>query len=119
MAKIHKLIAMMFSVVLLAACSDSVKDIEDTNEYMWQRHMNTEEFEQLKEGMTYMEVVEIARGGGEKEKDGKYIWHDEQIMTIAYEITFKDDKLTKKEQVTIQGHSTRDLKDEKEPAKPE
>ena len=119
MAKVHKLVAMIFTVILLAACSDSVKDIEDLNQYNWQRYMNAEEFEQLKEGMTYMEVVEIARGGGEKKKGGTYVWLDEQIMTIAYEVTFKNDQLTKKEQIIIQGHSTRDLNDEKEPAKPE
>lgn len=119
MVKIHKLFAITFSVALLAACSDSVEDIESSNQYNWQRHMNENEFEQLKEGMTYMDVVKVARGGGEKKEEGTYVWHDENVMTVAYEVTFQEDKLTKKETIAILGHSKRDLKDEKEPAKPE
>lgn len=120
MAKIHNVLSIMILTIVLAACGDPVKDIEETNEYNWQRHMNAEEFEQLKEGMTYMQVVEIARGGGEKQKGDIYLWYDEQMMTVGYEVAFKEDKLTNKEKIIIQGHSTRDLnKEEKEPAKPE
>ena len=118
MAKIHKIVVMMCCSLFLVGCSDAVENIEDLNQYSWQQYMSDTEFEQLKEGMTYMDVVEIARGGGEQKKGGKFIWRDEQLMTITYEITFDEDQLTKKEKVIIQGHSTRDLA-EKEPAKPE
>lgn len=121
MAKIHKFApALLCSVFLVACSSDPIEDIENTNQYSWQRYMNATEFEQLQEGMTYMEVVEIVRGAEQKKEDGKYIWHDEQLMTTAYAITFEQDKLKTKEKIMIQGHSKRDLaEEEKEPAKPE
>lgn len=109
---------MMILTIFLIACGDPIADLEESNKYSWQRHMNSTEFEQLTKGMTYMEVAEIAKGGGEKKKN-KYIWYDEKSMTTIYEVTFKEDKLTKKEQKEVQAHSTRGLKEEKEEAKPE
>ena len=120
MAKVHKFApALLCSVFLVACNSDPIEDIENTNQYSWQRYMNATEFEQLQEGMTYMEVVEIVRGAEQKKEDGKYIWHDERLMTTAYAITFGQDKLKTKEKIMIQGHSKRDLaEEEKERAKP-
>lgn len=71
--------------------------------------MNEEEFEQLEEGMSYMEVVEIARGGGEQLDDNTFIWLDELLMTQAYEVYFEDEQLVEKRRIEKRGHSIRDL----------
>lgn len=69
--------------------------------------MNQTEFEQLKEGMTYLEVIEIAGGPGEKVRDNHYRWDDEILLTQAYIVQFKDEKLLSKEIIIVKGHSTR------------
>ena len=71
--------------------------------------MNEEEFEQLEEGMSYMEVVEIARGRGEQLDENTFIWLDELLMTQAYEVYFEDEKLIEKRRIEKRGHSIRDL----------
>lgn len=88
-------------------------NIEDSNTYAWQKYMNEDEFNQLKEGMSYMEVVEVARGPGKQINDNKYIWQDELLITQAYEIEFKEDKLIDKKIIQKRGESTRDLPAEK------
>ena len=85
------------ATVILVGCGDPILDIEESNAYHWQKNMNEEEFEKIKEGMTYMEVVKIAGGAGEKLKKDQYRWNDEILMTKAYNVQFKDGKLVKKE----------------------
>lgn len=107
--QLHKLGVVLLGVVFVSACGDPIQEIEDSNKYSWQRHMNAEEFEQLEEGMTYEEVAQIARGAGEKEDDSTYIWRDEISMTQLYEVTFDNGQLVNKEQQIIHGHSKRGL----------
>ena len=71
--------------------------------------MNEQEFEQLEEGMSYMEVVEITRGGGEALDENTFIWLDELLMTQAYEVHFEEERLVKKRRVEQKGYSTRDV----------
>ena len=82
-------------------------NIEELNSYEWQRYMNEEEFEELKTGMTYLEVVEVAKGRGEWADDSVYEWKDELLMTQAYVIRFQSGKLISKEIVNKRGYSTR------------
>ncbi|MGE8038113.1 hypothetical protein B1B04_22565 [Lysinibacillus sp. KCTC 33748] len=91
------------AAVILVGCGDSILDIEESNAYHWQKNMNEAEFEKIKEGMTYMEVVKIAGGAGETLKKDQYRWNDEILMTKAYNVQFKDDKLVKKEISEIKG----------------
>lgn len=84
-------------------------DIEESNSYHWQKNMNEHEFAQLKQGMTYMDVVEIAGGdASEMIESNYYRWNDEILMTQAYIIQFKDDKLVNKEVIAVKGYSTRE-----------
>ncbi len=86
---------------------NKIHNIEDTNAYYWQKYMNEEEFAQLKHGMSYMDVVKIAKGGGEQVSDNVFQWKDEILMTQGYEIHFKDDKLIDKKIYEKRGYSTR------------
>ncbi len=95
-------------LAILGGCVDRIIEIEESNTYHWQKNMNQTEFEQLKEGMTYLEVVEIAGGSGEKVKNNHYRWDDEILLTQAYIVQFKDEKLIGKEIVIVKGHSTRE-----------
>lgn len=92
------------AIVILAGCGDPILDIEESNAYHWQKNMNQAEFEKLKEGMTYMEVVKIAGGAGELVKDGQYRWNDEILMTKTYIVRFKGDKLVDKKVSEVKGH---------------
>jgi len=85
------------AIVILAGCGDPILEIEESNAYHWQKNMNEAEFEKLKEGMSYMEVVKIAGGAGEMVKKDQYRWNDEILMTKTYIVRFKDDKLINKE----------------------
>ena len=116
-----KKIILLSCFILLTACSkNKIINIEESNNYQWQKYMNEDEFQQLKKGQSYMEVVEIAGGEGKPLKNGQYVWGDELFMTHAYEITFKNDKLVKKEIIELRGTSTRDIIEiKKEPAKRE
>ncbi|MEQ6357931.1 hypothetical protein ABNX05_25385 [Lysinibacillus sp. M3] len=91
------------AAVILVGCGDPILDIEESNAYHWQKNMNEAEFEKIKEGMTYMEVVKIAGGAGETLKKDQFRWNDEILMTKAYNVQFKDDKLVKKEISEIKG----------------
>ncbi|MEC1180817.1 hypothetical protein P9B03_20410 [Metasolibacillus meyeri] len=82
-------------------------DIEDSNAYVWQKYMSEQEFNQLEEGMSYLDVVNTAKGMGALQKDGIYIWQDEDTLTKAYEIQFQNDQLVEKKVVELKGHSTR------------
>ena len=102
-----KLCMVLLVMVTLVGCGDPILEIEENNKYHWQKYMNQEEFDRLEEGMTYLEVVEIAGGRGEEIESNKYQWRDEILMTQAYVIEFKDDQLLSKEVVELRGNSTR------------
>ncbi|MFJ7954641.1 hypothetical protein ACIQZG_24395 [Lysinibacillus sp. NPDC096418] len=105
----RKLCVLLFIVATaaLVGCGDPILDIEEKNIYHWQKYMNQKEFDSLKEGMSYFEVVECAGGRGEKVKNNIYRWRDETLMTQAYVIEFKDDQLISKKVVELKGHSNR------------
>ena len=102
-------ITLMAAFCLIGCSSNKIAKIEDSNEFIWQKYMNEEEFEKLEEGMSYMEVVEIARGRGEQLDENTFIWSDELLMTQAYEVYFEDEKLVDKRRIEKRGHSRRDL----------
>ncbi|QDQ01111.1 hypothetical protein FOH38_11985 [Lysinibacillus fusiformis] len=95
-------------LVIVGGCVDRIIEIEESNTYHWQKNMNQAEFEQLKEGMTYLEVAEIAGGAGERTKNNHYRWNDEILLTQAYIVQFKDEQLISKEVIIVKGHSTRE-----------
>ena len=99
----------MAAICLIGCSSTKIAKIEESNAFIWQKYMNEEEFEKLEEGMSYMEVVEIARGGGEQLDENTFIWLDELLMTQAYEVYFEDEQLAQKHRIEKRGHSTRDL----------
>ncbi|MEK9199830.1 hypothetical protein ACH0B5_17310 [Ureibacillus sp. 179-F W5.1 NHS] len=82
-------------------------DIEDENSYSWQRYMNEDEFTQLEDGMSYSDVVRVAKGRGEKISEDVYIWDDELLLTQSYEIHFQDGKLEQKKIIQKRGYSSR------------
>ena len=86
---------------------NAVYHIEDTNSFVWQKYMNEDEFNKLENGMTYMDVVEIAKGRGEQIKDNVFIWNDELLITKAYEVHFVDDRLVEKKVIKKSGYSSR------------
>lgn len=93
--------------ILKVACGVPIIDIEESNSYHWQKNMNENEFAQLKQGMTYMDVVKIAGGdASEMIENNYYRWNDEILMTQAYIVQFKDDKLVNKEVIAVKGYST-------------
>ncbi|WP_341321655.1 hypothetical protein NSQ62_19140 [Solibacillus sp. FSL H8-0523] len=94
-------------LIMMTACKDEILAIEESNAHSWQKYMNEQEYEQVKEGMSYMEVVRIAGGAGTELEKGVYEWNDELLLTQGYMLTFKKDKLTKKEIVERRGNSTR------------
>ena len=99
----------MVVICLVGCSSNKIAKIEDSNAFIWQKYMNEEEFEKLEEGMSYMEVVEIARGRGEQLDENTFIWPDELLMTQAYEVYFEEEQLVEKRRIEKRGHSTRDL----------
>lgn len=100
--------------VMLVGCGDPVFKIEEKNTYRWQKYMNQEEYDSLKEGMSYMDVVRAAGGGAEDQGNGKFLWHDEQIITKAYIIEFKEDKLVGKEITELEGRKKTHVEEDKE-----
>lgn len=91
----------------LVGCGDPILEVEEKNEYHWQKYMNQKEFDSLEEGMSYLEVVENVGGSGEVIKNKSYQWRDEILMTQAYVIVFKNNQLLSKEIVELKGHSNR------------
>lgn len=69
--------------------------------------MNFTEYSLLEKGISYVEVVAIAGGGGEETNPGVYVWLDEILLTQAYEIHFQNDKLVSKKIIEKRGYSTR------------
>lgn len=114
-----KLIVLLSAIVLFGCSSNEIISIEDSNTYAWQKYMNEDEFNQLEEGMSYMDVVKVAKGPGKQINDQTYMWPDELLMTQAYEIEFKDDQLVDKRIVQKRGESERDLPADKESDKQE
>ena len=110
-SKVFAYIWIMFiaSICLAGCSSNKIAKIEDSNAFIWQKYMNEEEFEQLEEGMSYMEVVEIARGRGKQLDENTFIWPDELLMTQAYEVYFEEEQLVEKRLIEKRGHSNRDL----------
>ena len=106
---VYLLLPVMAAVCLVGCSSNKMAKIEDSNAFVWQKYMNEEEFEKLEEGMSYIEVVEIARGRGEQIDENTFIWKDEQLMTQAYEVYFEEEKLVDKRIIEKRGHSIRDL----------
>lgn len=112
-------VLLVIVLLLLTGCGaqNELIELEDSNAFGWQKYMSKEEFHQLKKEMTYEEVVSIAKGAGELVEDEVYRWPDEQLMTQAYEVTFKENKLVSKEIIMLHGNSARD-REEKAPAVP-
>lgn len=101
---------LLFSVLLLlltGCASNELIEIQEKNHYSWQKFMNEEEFNQIMIGMTYMEVVKLTGGEGEKIATNTYEWPDELKMIQAYELKFENDKLVEKQIIEKKGHSTR------------
>ena len=109
----------LLMVFVLAGCTEANKfaNIEAENHFDWQKYMDEEEFNQVQAGMTYMEVVEIAKGRGEQLDENTYVWPDEVVLTHAYEIKFAEGQVTEKHKVERRGASLRD-REEKAPAEP-
>ncbi|MER2030935.1 MAG: hypothetical protein ABS903_17365 [Solibacillus sp.] len=97
----------MLLAMLITACQDEVLEIEESNTYAWQKYMNDKEFEEVKEGMSYLEVVQISGGAGQEIDNGTYEWNDEILLTKGYRLKFEDDVLVKKEVVERKGNSKR------------
>lgn len=95
------------SMIMMVGCGDPIIEIEEANTYHWQKNMNEVEFDKLKNDMSYIEVVETAGGAGKKVKNNEYRWNDETLLTQAYIVKFKDDKLIAKEIIAVKGHSNR------------
>ena len=85
----------------------AMTDLEASNAYWWQKYMNEEEFNLLVEGLSYNEVVIIAGGTEAERKGDHYIWYDEILFTLAYEIQFEDNQLIHKKIIELRGYSTR------------
>lgn len=97
----------MLLIMLVTACQDEVLEIEESNTYVWQKYMNEEEYEKVKEGMSYLEVVRISGGAGQEIDNGTYEWNDEILLTKGYRLKFEEDVLVKKEVVERKGNSKR------------
>lgn len=100
-------LAIICLIFLLSACKNEILAIEESNTHSWQKFMNEQEFDQVKIGMSYIEVVRIAGGAGTEIKQDIYEWDDELLLTQGYQLKFKDDQLIKKEIVERRGNSTR------------
>ncbi|KGR77167.1 hypothetical protein CD33_03380 [Ureibacillus sinduriensis BLB-1 = JCM 15800] len=104
------LITIVATIVLISKWYYEVNkyhDITDMNSFRWQMNMNKEEFSKLENGMSYLEVVEVAKGEGELVEEGVYVWKDELLMTQIYEVHFQDGKLEEKRIVEKRGYSKR------------
>ncbi|MEK5186637.1 hypothetical protein [Solibacillus sp. FSL W7-1324] len=97
----------MLLTMLIAACQDEVLEIEESNTYVWQKYMNEDEYEKVKEGMSYLDVVRISGGAGQKINKDTYEWNDEILLTKGYRLKFNDEVLVKKEVVERKGNSKR------------
>ena len=98
---------LIFALLSVIGCQDYVLNAEDRNVYEWQKYMNEDEFNQLEQGMSYMDVVKIAGGAGTEIATSVYEWRDEILLTQAYLLYFKDGKLITTEIIEKRGSSTR------------
>ena len=57
-------VQIIVSMFILAGCSSEFVEIESNNEFSWQKFMNEEEFNEIKEGMSYIDVVRVVGGEG-------------------------------------------------------
>ena len=106
--RVYPAICLIFLLLMMmTACKDEILTIEESNTHSWQKYMNEQEYEQVKEGMSYIEVVRIAGGAGTEIEKDIYEWNDELLLTQGYQLTFKKGKLTKKEIIERRGNSTR------------
>lgn len=71
--------------------------IEEMNQFRWQKFMSEEEYNQLEDGMSYMEVVKIVKGRGDQLTENTFVWKDEILLTQCYLITFEDNGLVSKQ----------------------
>ncbi|RKJ60040.1 hypothetical protein D7X33_28425 [Butyricicoccus sp. 1XD8-22] len=71
--------------------------IEEMNQFRWQKFMSEEEYNQLEDGMSYMEVVKIVKGRGDQLTENTFGWKDEILLTQSYLITFEDNGLVSKQ----------------------
>jgi len=100
-------ITVLIFILAGAGCSNEIADIEMSNEFSWQKFMSEEEFNEIQEGMSYIEVVRLVGGDGKKVASSTYEWPDEILLTQAYELKFEDDILIEKKVIEKRGHSTR------------
>ena len=105
---IYLTISLIFLLLLIyTSYGNEILEIEEKNEYSWQKYMNEDEYNQLQKGMSYMDVVRIVGGAGKEINSDIYEWSDELLLTKGYQIQFKNDRLVKKEIEERQGYSTR------------
>ena len=97
----------MLVAMLITACQDEILEIEESNTYVWQKYMNEEEFKEIEEGMSYLDVVRISGGAGQKIDENTYEWNDEILLTKGYRLIFEENELVQKEVVERKGNSTR------------
>ncbi|BDH63392.1 hypothetical protein MTP04_35220 [Lysinibacillus sp. PLM2] len=71
--------------------------IEEMNQFRWQKFMSEAEYNQLEDGMSYMEVVKIVKGRGDQLTENTFVWKDEILLTQSYLITFEDNGLVSKQ----------------------
>ncbi|MGN7478682.1 hypothetical protein ACTHOQ_12580 [Solibacillus silvestris] len=96
-----------FLVMSVSACKDEILEIEESNTYSWQKYMNEGEYKELKEGMSYIDVVRISGGAGKAVDKDIYEWNDELLLTKGYRLKFKEDELVQMEVVERKGNSKR------------
>lgn len=112
---LYRFITLFVLLFIMMGCSfNKIAEIEAENHYEWQKYMNKDEYEQLEEGMSYMDVVSVAKGEGVQLNEQIYYWPDEIVLTHVYEIKFKDNKLVEKKIVERHGNSKRDIKNSNE-----
>ena len=60
-------VCLIFLLFFIAVSyEDEILEIEEKNAYSWQKYMNEDEYNQLKKDMSYIDVVQIVGGAGEK-----------------------------------------------------
>lgn len=97
----------LFLLLSITGCQDRELNVEDENIYEWQKYMSEDEFSQLEQGMSYMEVVKVAGGAGNEIETNVYEWRDEILLTQAYVVYFEDGELVNTEIIEKRGSSTR------------
>ena len=70
-------ICLIFLLFLLGVSyEDEVLEVEEKNNYSWQKYMNEDEYNQLEINMSYIDVVRIVGGAGEEVDADTYEWND-------------------------------------------